>query len=607
MGIHPKKRIVDLHLKSLKVSNFRKLKNAEFKFVPGLNVIVGANNIGKTALVDALRSLLAGHEEQYPRFTSDDIHRPCDGTPANGDILFQFVFSDLSDEDEADFLPSLVPVEGEEAFEAHISVSYSLVDRATGRMRPKRWCGEHEEIGLNSDILENLRGVYLKPLRDASQGLKPGRNSQLAKLLRLLGDEDPAGKEEIEKTLVQYDEQLKEKGPIESTQTSIASKHSAMLGDKLAQLLSLGISGTDFNRLSARLSLQADYFDIELNGLGFNNLIFMAVVLSEMAKDPTAAYRGLIVEEPEAHLHPQLQSVLLDYLQEVKAEEGEGAVQVFVTSHSPNFASLANLDSTVCLIDTKNEVEAFFPRDILFDETPKKHKKTKQKLERYLDVTRAEIFFARRVIFVEGAAELMLLSVLVKKLDKEYDLRRNAISLLSVEGLNFDAFLPLFGKNALQIPVAVITDGDPYEVLEEPGMEKPKRIPIYPDLKDNVNFSDNTRNLLSREDELVKVFHGLKTLEYDLALYEENRKVMLSALKEMHPKIGDQLEKQVLAAPTNQAAAKTLFCGMFERGENEKNIQKGRYGQVLAQAISEVEIGFKVPSYIEGAIKHVCQ
>src|SRR3546814_8320710 len=80
-----------------------------------------------------------------------------------------------------------------------------------------------------------------------------------------------------------------------------------MHGPQLAQLLDLGLSGSDFQRLASRLSLVVDTFEIEQNGLGFNNLIFMAVVLSELAKNPEASYRGLIIEEPEAHLHPQLQ------------------------------------------------------------------------------------------------------------------------------------------------------------------------------------------------------------------------------------------------------------------------------------------------------------
>lgn len=591
-----------MYLKKLTVSNFRKLKFTEFEFTQGLNIIVGANNIGKTALVDGLRSLLAGHEDPYPRFTSDDIHRPADGSNPEGDILFQFEFSGLSIEDEADFLPALIPVG--DSFEAHLSVSYSAVDASSGRMKPRRWCGAHDEISLNSDMLENLRGVYLQPLRDASQGLKPGRNSQLARLLRLLGQNDDGGRKDIEDALINFDDKLKATTPVKSTQNAIVSRHEAMLGDNLSQLLAVGISGTDFKRLSARLSLQADEFDIDQNGLGFNNLIFMAVVLSEMAKDPTAAYRGLIVEEPEAHLHPQLQSILLDYLQGIHAEEAEGDVQVFVTSHSPNFASIANLDSTICLVESDNQVDAFFPRDIKFNPDKKKDLKIRQKLERYLDVTRAELFFARRIIFVEGAAELMLVSVLSNRIGTNYNLRSHAISLISVEGLNFDSFLPLFGEKSLPIPVSAITDADPFK--EDIVAGKKQSIPVYPDLAEKSNISANTLSMSLREDKLVKVFYGVKTLEYDLALHDDNRKVMLSALSELHPKIASDLEVKVNNAVSNKDKAKALFCGMFERGKGKTNVQKGRYGQTLAQSIVEHKGNFVVPDYITNAVKHVC-
>lgn len=596
------RRSVLVYLSKLTVTNFRKLKHSIFEFVPGLNVIVGANNIGKTALVDALRALLAGHEEAYPRFTSDDVHRPNDGSPAKGDILFQFVFSELSVDDEADFLPALVP-DNDGKFEAQISVSYISYDES-GRLRPRRWCGEHEEVTLTIEMLENLRGVYLQPLRDASQGLRPGRNSQLARLLRLMGEDDQGGRDKIEKALKKFDESLQKESPIKSTSVAIVGRHESMLSKKLAQNLELGISGTDFNRLSSRLSLVADKLEIEQNGLGYNNLIFMAVVLSEMIKDPTAAYRGLIVEEPEAHLHPQLQSVLLDYLQSIRAKDNEGDIQVFVTSHSSNFASIADLDSITCLIENELGVETFFPRSICFDKKPKDHKRKRQKLERYLDITRAELFFARRVIFVEGAAELMLISVLAKILGADYDLRSHAVSLISVEGLNFDSFLPLFGEQAIQIPVSIITDADPFETEGEGN--KVKSIPVYPQLDEDCGVSDNTKSMLELEDKFIKVFHGVKTLEYDLALYAENRKVMLSALKELHPQIAKELELEVEAEKDNKGKAKALFCGMFERGEGKTKVQKGRYAQVLAQEIIDVGAEFKVPNYIENAIKHVC-
>lgn len=262
--------------------------------------------------------MLAGHDEPYPRFGIEDAHRSSSGKPA-GDIIFQYVFRGLNPDEEADFLAALKP-DGTGNMEVHITIRYSEADK-TGRLRAKRWCGDHEDVGLTTDMMENLRGVYLPPLRDAAQGLKPSRTSQLARLFHLLADD--AGRDRINDTLKKLDDELKKHQPVVTTQNAIKSRHDSMLGPQLAQALNLGLSGSDFQRLAARLSILVDAFEIEQNGLGFNNLIFMAVVLSELAKNPEASYRGLIVEEPEAHLHPQLQAVLLSYLETIQAVDGE--------------------------------------------------------------------------------------------------------------------------------------------------------------------------------------------------------------------------------------------------------------------------------------------
>jgi len=577
-----------MYLATLSINNFRRLRSVTLEFRPGLNIIVGPNNIGKTAVVDALRALLASADDPYPKFTQDDLHTPKDGA-ASGEIIFEYVFRDLSADDESDFLHAL-KLGADGKIEAKLGISYGDVDRA-GRLRPRKWCTDFEDISMTASMLDNLRSVYLQPLRDAELGLRPSKNSQLSRLLHLLSDNE--GKAAIAAALTKLDAELKKLKPIVDTQNAITSRHKTMLGEHLAQTLNVELTGNDFHKLAARLSLIVDTFEIDRNGLGFNNLIFMAVVLSELAKNADAAFRSLIVEEPEAHLHPQLQAVLLRYLSSIEIIAGEKPVQVFVTSHSPNFASIADLDSVTCLVGGTNDVEIFHPRSIKFE------KGKREKLKRYLDVTRAELFFARRVIFVEGAAELLLVALFARR--SNLDLRNHGVSLISVEGLNFDSFMPMFGEKAIRIPVSIITDADPERVAGDDG----KKVAVYPATGEAVTVSDNTKAMKSLEDEFVKVFYGQKTFEYDLALTERNRTAMLAALKDIHPLIGRELEKAVAEQQDDRSKATVLFKGMFERDQN--NVQKGKFAQALAARVEEDNLDIEVPSYILEAIKHACK
>lgn len=577
-----------MHLSELRIANFRKLRDVRLSFEPGLNVVVGPNNIGKTAIVDALRALLTGHDEPFLKLGVEDIH--INATEQQSDqpkeLRFDYVFRGLDADEEADFMPALTPA-ANGSLEAHFSVRYLEPDRV-GRLKPRRTCGTHD-VSVTPEMLENLRSVYLPPLRDAAQGLKPNRSSQLARLLSLLADDE--GRSNIEKAMKDLDDRLRtEHSPILEAQKAIGERHSAMMGSTLAQLLQVGLSTNDFQRLASRLSLTVDAFEIEQNGLGFNNLIYMAVVLCELAKNTDAAYRSLIVEEPEAHLHPQLQNILLRYLSTLHAQKGERSVQIFVTTHSPNLASSAALSTLTCLVQAGTSVETFAPRTVKFG------KGKREKLQRYLDVTRAEIFFARRIIFVEGIAELIMLSVLAERANFKF--REHGVSMISVEGLNFDSFLPLYGSKAIKMFVSVVTDADPQS-------EEGQTQGVYPALSAMVTVSDNTANMKKLEDTYLKVFHGVKTLEYDLALHADNRAMMLATLKELHPRIAEGLEAQVAAEPDDAAKAKALFRGMFERPQN--NVQKGKFAQALAQALSTTDASFTVPEYIKQALAHACQ
>ena len=91
----------------------------------------------------------------------------------------------------------------------------------------------------------------------------------------------------------------------------------------------------------------------------------------------------------------------------------------------------------------------------------------KKKLQRFLDATRGELFFARRILMVEGIAEALLLPVLTKIAGG--CLKESAVTVLNADGLNFNAFLPLFGESRLGHPVAILTDEDAEKVGEPLG------------------------------------------------------------------------------------------------------------------------------------------
>lgn len=566
-----------MYLAELGVKGFRRVSELKLRFKAGLNVLVGPNNVGKTAVVDALRALLTTSEEGSLRVDGYDRHASAGSTVS--DITFHYVFRDLSLDEEADFLPALKPMPGQpDKYEAHLWVRYSA-SGVSSRMRPKRWCGDHEENSITSEMLEDLRAVYLPPLRDPASGLRPSRTSQLARLIDRLASD--AEKAKLVDLLTAFEAKLEAEAPVSNTQQAIDKRHGAMLGATLKQALKVGLTPPEFQRLAARLSLAVEGLDVEQNGLGYNNLIYMAVVLSELTLNPDAAYKALIVEEPEAHLHPQLQVVLLDHLQSIEQPvAGQKPVQVFVTSHSPHFASAAKLDSLTCLHQVQGKVGAFFPREAPFG--PKK----KEKLQRYLDVTRADLFFARRLILVEGAAERFLVGAMAAK--QGIKLREHSVTILSTEGLNFDCFAPLFGESAIPIRVAIITDSD---------------TATFPQLADTPTLSAAATAISALSNTCIKTCFAKKTLEYDLALHPENQAAMLAALAEIHPGISAALKLKVDAA---KAADKPqiLFCGMFDRGTSG-NVKKGEFAQSLAEYLAAPAVTFTVPPYIQSALDYV--
>lgn len=561
-----------MFLHTLEIKNFRKIGHLSLSFTRGLNILLGENNIGKTTVVDALRTLLTGPDDIYTRLGTEDLHNSTIQS-----ISFRFVFKGLNIEQAAQFMGAVL-LEADGTFAAEFLVKFESPDKL-GRFKARRYCGVRNTTSMTTEMVEQLRSVYLPPLRDASRGLKPGTRSLLARLLQRVAT--PAGMQQCNDILALVDQQLGVTQPITATKDAISTRYRDMLGVLLSQELDLNLSTQDIGKVASRLAILADGFDVERNGLGYNNIIYMAAVLGELALIDEVVYRCLVIEEPEAHLHPQLQSILLAYFQQEVEMAGQ-QVQLFVTTHSPHFAALANLDNLIRLSEHHRLLTAFPIRDAQLDV------RQKRKLQRYLDVTRADLFFARAVILVEGAAERSLIPALANFL--RVNMRHLGLTMVSAEGLNFDCFLPLFGVAAMPVKVATITDRDP------------SAFP-FPALGAEGDISAAAKSILATNETFRKTFIGAKTLEYDLALQgAPNRTLMLAALAEIHPIIARDLTIAVQAHQDNTNAARCLFQGMFERPAGTKNVSKGAFAQELADKIRDNPRDFVVPQYIRDAL-----
>jgi putative ATP-dependent endonuclease of OLD family len=216
-----------------------------------------------------------------------------------------------------------------------------------------------------------------------------------------------------------------------------------------------------------RLRLLLEKLDLELRdggssdappnrGLGSNNLLFMACELLLLAEDE--GFPMLLIEEPEAHLHPQRQLRLMQFLQKKADETREDGkrIQIIVTTHSPNLASVIDLHNLVLLHGGQA-----FP---LGENHTELDRSDYGFLRRFLDVTKANLFFARGLFVVEGDSENIIIPTIARLLGR--DLTDHGISMLNVGGVGLRRYAKIYQRNrsndprTINLPVACLADID---------------------------------------------------------------------------------------------------------------------------------------------------
>ncbi len=646
-----------MYLAELRISNFRQFgaENRPFTltFNPGVTALVGENDAGKTAIIDAIRYVLLTRDVEYLKVQEEDFHIPTGGGETR-EITLRCKFLDLDMADKGAFAEFLTYESDGICLYIHWQAR-RLPDTGGGRRRADVSIHAGPDgAGPTIDTMARdlLATAYLKPLRDAEREMSPGRGSRLSQILSAIesvkagapfDNKNPLGSlnDVDDLSLLGLTDFMRSKVEKQSgltkAETSINSEYLDRLtlqGDGLKGRIRFTEDGSDetrLRRLLERLELGLngkDDLTLGTYGLGSNNLLFMACELLLLGKED-GGLPSLLVEEPEAHLHPQRQLRLMRFLEEAAQLDPEGkrrAVQVILTTHSPNLASQIQVQNLVLLKSGRayplaEGKTALDTSDYRF-------------LHRFLDVTKANLFFARGVIIVEGDAEAILLPSIARLLGK--DLTAFGISIVNVGGTGLRRFARVFQRQAkgeeIGIPVACVTDLDIMPdcapeilgLIEGPNQRWRTLSGLEPDPFDQVLALQDRRDKLSKGDgQGVRTFIADEwTLEYDLAFAGLDKEVFEAAwmAKNDDPLNSDQKTPQEVRLeaqrrwqvllkehPDNKSERCTHIYQLF----HSKRASKAIAAQYLVQILEErfkgapEDLAAKLPSYIKAAIEHL--
>lgn len=454
-----------MFLERVEFWDFRKYKSNDtspgltVKLQKGMNLIVGENDAGKTAIIDGIKLLLGTLSDDYDKIIDTDFYTQ-DGKIFNEEFKIVGLFKDLSDKEAAKFLEWI-------SFDDNSNPQLKLTLKVVKKKNPngneyfdrKIYGGDnHSETIIDSEARQVLKAVYLKPLRDAQRELRPGPYSRLSKILSAHPKIDEDEKSNLLSIIDGANEKVKnffsdeKHNVVQSIMNQLETYYDR--NDREKSQVKFNISETNIYSILSRLSLDTESVNL---GLGNSNLLYIAVELLLMTDSETyIGPRIALIEEIEAHLHTQAQIRLIKHM------ENHPSTQFILTTHSTNLASSVNPKHLILLY--KNQAFSMSPADTLLETEDYEF------LERFLDATKSNLFSAKGLIFVEGDAENLLLPAFAELIG--YPLHEYGISIVNIGNTAFERYIKLFSRRAddrVNLPISVVTDVDvrPLEYYED--------------------------------------------------------------------------------------------------------------------------------------------
>ena len=619
-----------MFLADIKIENFRLFEDFKLTLNNGLNLIVGENNSGKTALIDAIRYTLDTNSAEWVRVNEDDFYKgqtqfsiqlKFEGiTPVQASVFVEHLTHEKANTDNKRKSVLYVNFEARLTDKTHRGYRFIKTEIRSGK--------KSDGPSIEREIRNYLSTTYMKPLRDAEAELASGRGSRLSQILFTTREftDDTSNLDDLINALLEANRKIIDNPGIGKSREKVESQLKKLIfitdnfepaidiiGNKEITEMSDIEKGQTFKGILEKLSLWLDK-ENPLQGLGYNNLLFIATELLLLEQEEND-FPLLLVEEPEAHLHPQLQMKLLKFIRDEFSQSKNPKLQSILTTHSPNFASKAPLESLIIM----SKGRAFSLRK---GET-QLEKEDYVFLEKFLDVTKSNLFFAKAVLIVEGDGENILLSTIAELLG--YPLEDYGVSVVNVGNTAFARYAKIFKRKNLEadehkgdwIPtrVACLRDLDLWpdkaEDTQPCGFVKKKQ-PNANGKGGNLRFWKNEYSL----DELAEVIKDKKAIE------GQNVKVYLS----------DDWTFEYALALKGLAAEVYKAVNGSDEGFNElpnddeekaiciyKLIAEGKVKTKVAYELVKIlktdyqseekrdELKHKLPEYIINAIEYVTQ